>query len=129
MKDFQVFSLIKKHLSEKMDEQAIYFRPYEDMQKPCCVIELEEFWSNTLPVKDGVKSLIKFKATCYSSDNLLSTQVAQSQRVVNLLDGLNLKLDSKAKAVVKFSETLVNAPCKAAVQSVSQIFEAVIREG
>lgn len=128
MKDFQVFSLIKKHLNEQMDDQAIYFTPYQDMQKPCCVIELEEFWSNTLPLKDSIKTLIKFRATCFSSDNLLSTQVALSQRVVNLLDGLNLELENNDKAIVKFSQTLVNAPSKAAVQSVSQVFEAIIRE-
>lgn len=128
MKDFQIFSLIKKHLNEKMDDQQIYFTSYEDMQKPCCIIELEEFWSNTLPVKNGIKTLIKFKTTCFSTDNLLSTQVAQSQRVVNLLDGLNLKLENEDQAAVKFSQTLVNAPSKTAVKSVSQVFEAVIRE-
>lgn len=128
MKDFQVFSLIKKHLNEQMKDQVIYFTPYQDMQKPCCVIELEEFWSSTLPLKNSVKALIRFKATCFSSDNLLSSQVALSQRVVELLDGLNLTLDDKDRALVKFSQTLVNAPCKAAVQSVSQVFEAIIRE-
>jgi len=127
MLDFQVFSLIKEHLKKQMDDQAIYFTSYSDMQKPCCVIELEEIWSNTLPLKDVTKSLIKFKTTCFSNDNLLSTQVAQSQRVVNLLDGLSLELDNGTKAMIKFSQTLINAPSRAAVQSVSQVFETVIR--
>jgi hypothetical protein len=128
MKDFQVFGLIKKHLNEKMKDQAIYFTSYQEMKKPCCVIELEEFWSNTLPLKKSVKTLIKFKTTCFSNDDLLSTQVDLSQRLVNLLDGLNLELEDKNKATVKHSQTLITAPGKATPQSVSQMFEAIIRE-
>lgn len=127
MADFQVFSLIKKHLTEKMATQSIYFTFHSDMEKPCCVIELEEMWSNTLILQGGIKSLIKFKTTCLSPDNLLSSQVTQSQNIVHLLDGLNLELSDGTKAVIKFSQTQVNAPNKIAVQSVSQLFETVIR--
>lgn len=127
MADFQVFSLIKTYLTEKMSGQEIYFTLHPDMQKPCCVIELEEIWSNSLILQGGVKCLIKFKTTCYSPDNLLSTQVNQSQNIVKLLDGLNLELSDGTKAMIKFSQTHVNVPNKAAVQSISQLFETVIR--
>lgn len=127
MADFQVFSLIKKHLTDKMATQSIYFTFPADMEKPCCVIELEEMWSNTLILQGGVKSLIKFKTTCFSPDNLLSSQVTQSQNIVQLLDGLNLELSDGTKALVKFSQTQVNMPNKNAAQSVSQLFETIIR--
>ncbi|WP_032112225.1 hypothetical protein [Candidatus Paracaedibacter symbiosus] len=127
MADFQIFSLIKQYLKEKMGDQAIYFTLDHDMQKPCCVIELEEFWSNSIALNEGIKSKITFKTTCFSDDNLLSTQVSQSQQIVRLLDGLNLQLDDGTKAHVKFSQTRVNAPIQTAPQSVSQFFETVLR--
>lgn len=127
MSDFQVFSFIKKYLDDQLKEQAIYFAPHAEMQKPCCVIELEEMWSNTLILQNGIKSRIKFKATCYSDDNLLSSQVSQSQKLINLLDGLTVDLKDGSKAIIKFSETLINTANKSPLQSVSQLFETVVR--
>lgn len=62
-------------------------------------------------------------------DNLLSTQLTQSQSIVKLLDGLQLDLNNGSKAIIKFAETQVNKPYKETSQTVSQIFETVIREG
>lgn len=127
MGDFQIFSHIKRHLNDRLTEQAIYFTPHVDMKRPCCIIELEEIWSNTMTMQNGIKTKIKFKTTCYSDDNLLSSQVGQSQKVVSLLDGLIVDFGDGLKAVIKFSETIMNTPNKAAVQSVSQVFETIVR--
>lgn len=127
MVDFQVFGLIRKYLKEQISDQAIYFNLHADMEKPCCVIELEEIWSNSITLKNGVKSKVTFKTTCFPEDDLLSTQVSQSQKVVNLLDGLKLELEDGTKALVKFSQTSVNAPTHATVQSISQVFETIMR--
>lgn len=55
MAEFQVFSLIKTHLLKNMESQSIYFTFHPEMKKPCCIIELEEMWSNTITLQRGGK--------------------------------------------------------------------------
>lgn len=126
MNDFSILSGIQKFLRQQMPSQQVYLTLPPAVTYPCCLMEIEEIWSN-LRIPVGPYAKIKLKVTCFSTSVGESENLTQSSTIQQALDGYSADLEKDATAVLRHVGTVREAKGTGSVKMISLFYEALIR--
>ncbi len=126
MNDFSILSGLQKFLRKQIPSQQVYLTVPPTVTYPCCVMELEEIWSN-LRVPGVPYAKVKLKITCFSTSVGEAENLAQSSAIQTALDGYSVDLDQDATAILRHVGTVCEEKETVDIKAISLFYEALIR--
>lgn len=127
MTDFSLLSAVKNHLQTTIKGQTVHLNADADLTSPCCLLELEEVWTNMPLSSKGVKTRIKFRATCFHDDTGIKSSLAQANMINQHLDGHVVHLKDGSRAAIRLLGNVVDVSKAGQKKTVAHFYETIIR--
>lgn len=129
MNEFNILTAARQHIQDHLGTVKVYFATDPKMDYPCCLLEIDEIWSQIGVPERDIQSLVKFSLSYMTKDTGVHDVLSKSEQLTRLMDGQCFRLSDNSIALLRLETSQAEIAKEDKLKKISQHYEAIIRGG